>query len=64
MKRQGNCKGGINKLNIEFLLKMNEYAYDSVRNKYCLGMTEKDIEQIIVSSYRKMAGIFRFAETL
>ena len=43
-------------MNIEFLLKMNEYAYDSVRNKYCLGMTEKDIEQIIVSSYRKMAG--------
>lgn len=41
---------------IEYLLKMNAAAYDAVKTEFCLGMTEKDIETIILNTYRGICG--------
>ena len=41
---------------IEYLLKMNVAAYDAVRTEFRLGMTEKDIEAIILNTYKSVAG--------
>ena len=41
---------------IEYLLKMNVAAYDAVRTEFRIGMTEKDIEAIILNTYKNVAG--------
>lgn len=35
---------------------MNAAAYDAVKTEFCLGMTEKDIETIILNTYRGICG--------
>ena len=41
---------------IEYLLKMNAAAYDAVKTEFCLGMTERDIETIILNTYKGICG--------
>lgn len=41
---------------IEYLLKMNAAAYDAVKAEFCFGMTEKDIEKIILNTYKSICG--------
>ena len=41
---------------IEYLLKMNAAAYDAVKTEFCPGMTEKDIETIILNTYKGICG--------
>ena len=48
---------------IENLLRMNAAAYDAVRTEFRLGMTEKDIEAIILNIKKFPEKTFRFAET-
>ena len=35
---------------------MNRAAYTAVRESFRLGMTEKDVEQLILDAYRRVAG--------
>lgn len=41
---------------IDYLLKMNAAAYDAVKTEFCAGMTEKDIETIILNTYKCICG--------
>ena len=41
---------------IEYLLKMNAAAYGAVKAEFCFGMTEKDIEKIILNTYKCICG--------
>lgn len=41
---------------IEYLLKMNAAAYGAVKAEFCFGMTEKDIEKIILNTYKSICG--------
>ena len=45
---------------IEYLLKMNAVAYDAVKTEFSPGMTEKDIETIILNTYNRRKAFSRY----